>query len=96
MAKFKQISVKRSSGIPQGNRDIINQGSRGSNRGGRIQEIGNIKSKNYIPGEQGWSFGPDFVEMRLGNLTIDSETPQILLSDGTNDRVLLGFQEGGF
>lgn len=96
MAKFKSIKIKIPSRNPQGNQDIIDKGSRGSNRGGSTQEVGNIKSKNYIPGEQGWAFGPDFVEMRLGNLTIDSETPQILLSDGTNDRVLLGFQSGGF
>ena len=96
MAKLKQFKVKIPSRFPQGNKDITEQSSRGSNRGGRTQEINKFVSKNYIPGQQGWAFGPDFVEMLLGNLTIDSETPQIKLSDGTNDRILLGFQSGGF
>jgi hypothetical protein len=41
---------------------------------------------------------PGNTVIRIGdsNITIDGANRRILISDGTNDRVLIGFQESGF
>jgi len=66
MAQLKQFKIKIPTRMPQGNQDIINQGSRGSNRSGSTQEVGNIKSKNYVEGEQGWKLSNDGAKFNDG------------------------------
>lgn len=83
MAKLKQPNVKPPSNNPQGIQDIQDQYLRGSNRGGRVQEIDNFTSRNYIPGQQGFAFGPDFMEVIMGNLKINSATPEISMKDNS-------------
>lgn len=41
---------------------------------------------------------PGNTVIRVGeaNLTIDGENRRILLNDGTNDRIILGYSSGGF
>lgn len=41
---------------------------------------------------------PGNTVIRIGdaNVTIDGANRRILISDGTNDRVLIGYQSGGF
>lgn len=41
---------------------------------------------------------PGNTVIRIGNanITIDGANKRILVSDGTNDRVLIGYQENGF
>ena len=42
----------------------------------------------------GWTISNS--TLTSGNVTIDSTNKRILISDGTNNRVLIGFQSGGF
>ena len=42
----------------------------------------------------GWTIGA--TSLSSSNITIDSSTPRILISDGTNNRILIGKQTGGF
>jgi len=41
---------------------------------------------------------PGNTVIRIGetNLKIDGENRRIILNDGTNDRILIGYQSGGF
>jgi len=36
------------------------------------------------------------MELGTGNIILDGANKQILINDGTNDRVLIGYQSGGF
>lgn len=36
------------------------------------------------------------VELGTGNIILDGANKQILINDGTNDRILIGYQAGGF
>lgn len=43
-------------------------------------------------------FGQDFIgDMRVGQgVFIDGKNKRIIVNDGSNDRILIGYQQGGF
>jgi hypothetical protein len=107
MAELKQITVKPPA-PPSASADVTQQIAGGSNRQKGVREVGDERSKNYIPGEQGWRMTDTNVEFngaRIkinsetgllsvedadGRMTINTNTPRILVSDGTNDRIVIG------
>ena len=54
--------------------------------------LGELRSGSVITG----SLITGEVTIGEDNIKIDGENRRIIISDGTNDRVLIGFQDGGF
>jgi len=60
----------------------------------------NVQENNRVMPQDIFASGtlPGNTVIRIGdeNIKIDGTNRRITISDGTNDRILLGYQEGGF
>ena len=58
-----------------------------------IVQAGSIVSDSYIVGE---SVLTGYIDVGNGNVKIDGENKRIIINDGSDDRILIGYQSGGF
>lgn len=69
---------------------------------------GAVRSYNFVSGSAGWNIEADgnaefqtatitgTFTVGASNVIIDGANKRILVNDGTNNRILIGFQSGGF
>ena len=75
---------------------------------GVVIRQGSIRSYNFVTGSAGWNIEADgsaefqtatitgVFTVGASNVVIDGANKRILVNDGTNDRILIGFSSGGF
>lgn len=58
--------------------------------------VGGTRRQTSATNLSGGRLGVDVIELGSGSIKIDSKNKRIIINDGSDDRVLIGYQRGGF